>query len=609
MPSSKSPNSGTESPQPSNVSPNLELSPEALAAALGSLSKDELLNLSLEVDALERSLAAQGPKTDDELYNWIKREMGIDIPRTCVCDGHCAPFDFFADAYFERSQSFLVMANRGGSKTFLVALLHFMNSKFKPNCESASVGAIEAQARRAYAHLQKLIALRKEFEAEIASSIMSETRWKNNSRVEVLGGTIAAVNGPHPQKVHFDEVELADPEVFYESRNMAQSAGGIKAQDIITSTRKRGHGMMQRLIDECDEAVVEGHRPPYDRYTWCIFETAANVPQCRMAPENAGKPDEELCECHKIVKGRWDNGNPRLFSDVCRGKLFHSSGWITLDDAHKLFQADSQEVWEAQLECTKPSTQGLVLPRWTPDRYALRSWTIDMANGPIYAGIDFGGTNPHAVVWAQYTHYEIVGRLTNGLEVRVPEGSFVIFDEFYRAEIGNAQLAQEIVAKEMRYAAQVENFKVTYRFPDPQGKAARLDLNSHKPRVPTSFFTTRDVKDHVTKVTELADTDRLWIVGSKCKMWAAEVAAWHFPKKRAALTDDPEVPVSDFDHAMSATRYLIANALWLEKRQSKRGAPPGYTSDRSYGRPPALATAARYVGTQGPRPWREAIRP
>lgn len=1220
MPSSKRQSSSSGSSTPSTVSLPKGFSLAELATAVETLSKDELLSLGLQMSALERSLGDRPPQTDDELHAWIKRELGIDIPRVAVCHDHCAPFDFFADAYFERSQNILVMANRGGSKTFLVALLHFLNSRFKPGCESASVGAIEMQARRAYAHLQKLIAIRPEYEAEVDNSIMSETRWKNGARVEVLGGTIAAVNGPHPQKVHFDEVELADPEVFYESltldtpvltpsgyvkmgdlnlgdrviggdgkptvvtkvmdlgtkpvfelelidgrkiracgdhrwttatpyqkslgtwsvrttsqieelmrltkgrvflppspvvefdeigdlpldpyllgvllgdgcvrggvitlaasdqdivgrvreslpqtcrlsgkgphyairgstvrdalgslgllgrtsfdkfvpefylrapsearlqllqglmdtdgstpnpassstgfavrsralmrgvaelvrslggraitnayyqrngwsegmmfsagvttpvnpyscsrkasawrapqrtlmptirsvipageaevrcisvsseleqfvagdyivtmnsRNMAQSANGIKAQDIITSTRKRGHGMMQRLLDEIDDAVANGHKPPHDKRVWCvpadtpidmprdhsrfpdgvpiamvkpgslvwsyneeqglfqlkrvkavmmtkenaavyrvtldsgkivratadhpvltrdgrwvkagdlrpgdslmplyrdhepyvrirpgshrggsvvreylavadalwserprghhvhhrdgwhlnsdpdnlallsasehhrlewegrrglalgdnekrretvksywtslpddkraeiggrisealkeryrqgppklkikacvacgedyvpnsanqkwcvecrkvharnhtvvsiefecfedvwdmevednhnfvvhgvvlhncIFETAQNVPNCRKAAENEGRPDEELCDCNRVVKGRWDDGRPRVFSDICQGRLYRSDGWIEQDDVHKLFMADSQEVWEAQLECVKPSTQGLVLPRWTPERFGIRKWHLDSANGPIFCGIDFGGTNPHCALWAQLTRYELEATSVHGQKIRIPEGAYVVFAEFYRAEVGNMRLANEMKAIEQHYS-----IRPVYRFPDPQGKAARLDLLAEG--IKTSFFTTREVKEHVKVLTEMVDEDRLWVVTDKCPMLVQEIAAWHFPKKRAALTDDPDVPVNDFDHAMAALRYLTANAEYLDRRgraNSRRGG--GAPAATPGTRPPVKATATRYAGSGGPRPWREAIRP
>src|SRR4051812_29899293 len=102
---------------------------------LDHLSDEELQELLEAQEELEVRLSEDGPQNDDELHAWIKQELGIDIPRTSVCEGHDAPFTFIADLYFERTDAALLMANRGGSKTFLVALLHWLNSRFKPGCE------------------------------------------------------------------------------------------------------------------------------------------------------------------------------------------------------------------------------------------------------------------------------------------------------------------------------------------------------------------------------------------------------------------------------------------------------------------------------------------
>jgi hypothetical protein len=148
----------------------------ALRDKLGTLSRDELVSMAQQVAQLESNLKISGPQTDDELHAWVLKTFGLNISRVKVCDDHDAPFTFFADCYFHRVPSVVLMANRGGSKTFLVALLHLINSKFKPRCESATVGAIEMQAKRAYAHLLKFVDWVPEFKDDISSSLISEGR-------------------------------------------------------------------------------------------------------------------------------------------------------------------------------------------------------------------------------------------------------------------------------------------------------------------------------------------------------------------------------------------------------------------------------------------------
>src|SRR3954447_10803301 len=129
--------------------------PPDLPSVLDTMSDEELRELLDHHQQLERQLDIHGPQNPRELHAWLKSELGLDIPRTKVCEDHDAPFDFLADLYFGETETgepvdaALLMANRGGSKTFLVALLHWLNSKFKPGCEGCTFGATEAQSLRA----------------------------------------------------------------------------------------------------------------------------------------------------------------------------------------------------------------------------------------------------------------------------------------------------------------------------------------------------------------------------------------------------------------------------------------------------------------------------
>lgn len=542
-------------------------------AALDSMSKKELQELAKQTKSLERKLGFHGPQNDDELHAWILEHCGINVTRVACCDNHNAPFDFISDLYFERVDSVLLMANRGGGKTFLVAILHLLNGKYKPGCESATVGAIEAQARRAYSHVQKLVA--KMEDEEVDSSILSKTRWKNGSELEVLAGTMSAVNGPHPQKVHFDEVELADPEVYYESRQMSASkvinGSLIKAQDIITSTRKYASGMMQTLVAEIQDAELDGHEPPYKLYQWCVFDIAAPVKNCHAA--NPHLSEDKACPCGKVFKGKWDDGTPRSLKSVCGGKLARSQGFLPLDDIINTFTKSTRGIWEAQQECSRPSTAGLVIPQWRPERYGLKKFMPDPDNGRIFMSVDFGGTNPHAVLWSQLLDYDVDAVTLSGAPIRLKEGTLVIFDELYMAEIGNNQLLDLVHARERQWAKIFPAFRVTARFPDPQAKAARLDWSRARTPARTVFYASRDVKEHIKLMVEWLEDDRLYVDLGRCEMFGEEIAVWHYPKKKAGMIDDPDKPVDDFDHAMSAARYKLANVVAMETKRGGGMAP------------------------------------
>lgn len=566
---------------------------------LGSLTKQELLELAKVTQVIEQRVVSGAPMTDDELHAWIKSELGIDIPREAVCDGHNSPFDFVADFFFERQNSAIVVANRGGSKTFGVAILHYLNGKFKAGIEGFTFGATEAQSKRAYAHLKDLI--RKKNDDEIESSLESMTKWKNGSSVEIVPGTIRAVNGPHPQVVHADEVELMDEDVFYESRNMAQSktvdGRFLRAQNIITSTRKRAAGLMQRLIDEVLDAELQGKEPPYKLYTWCIFETAQNVPNCQKA--NPDLPEGKRCPCDGIKRGKLEGGVDRSLADVCNGRLARSTGWIAFDDIIKLFLSNTPEMWEAQQECKKPSTSGMVVPTFTRERHCIKNFEVDPANGPIYEGIDFGGTNPHAVLMCQVLEHEIDVEMWSGGTRRLRQGTYVYFDEIYKAEISNNKLADLICEREALWRKAAPGFRIHSRFCDPQGKAARLDLRNHNPPLPSVWHTTRDVREHLKLVNELFNDDMIVIDATRCLMMVEEIEAWHYPKGRSSLVDDPEIPVSDFDHAMSAMRYSIANIARLSGRVSAVMSP--ISSEKGHTTASFLRDVQKSISTGGYR--------
>ncbi|MBU1173265.1 MAG: hypothetical protein KKD44_27175 [Proteobacteria bacterium] len=191
-------------------------------------------------------------KQNESLHKYIKEELGFDIPKIAVCKGHCAPFDYVADVYFERVSNACNFGPRGGGKTTIEAIIHALNSVHKMGCETASVGAIEMQAKRCYRYFLAIV-LKKYYDRLVTDPTQQSTLFKNHSMVEILAGTINAVNAPHPQKTHLDEFELTTWEIYQEFLNMAQSHGGIASQVTLSSTRKRSYGTMQRFLDENEE--------------------------------------------------------------------------------------------------------------------------------------------------------------------------------------------------------------------------------------------------------------------------------------------------------------------------------------------------------------------
>lgn len=531
--------------------------------ALSNLSKSELIDLARTVQNLEKITTDRGPQDDDELWVWLKDNLGLIMPRNAVQEGHCTPFQLICDLYFGRVNAAFALGSRGSSKTFGVAIVHLLNSLYKKDYEGLSAGAIMAQSNVAYAHFQKFI---KNFPDAVISSSITKTTFVTGSEVSIVPGTVSALNGPHVQFVHLDEIELFDPQARQEAINIPvpkklEDGTYYPTQVVFTSTRKRPGGPVQKILDQIDKEIASGEDPPYKLYKWNCYDVAENQPSCRVA--NPDLPEDQKCNCNKVVSGKWDDGTTRTFEDACGGKLAKSEGWIKLDALHNIFKTSDKDTWEAQQECKKPSREGLIYANLDKEKHGIRNYQPKPEYGNIYQGLDPGGSNPHAVVWIQVLNVSIEVERFDGKKIILPEGARVVFKEIYKAEISNSELADEIAFIEDSYRQIWPNWHVTDRFADPAAKAARLEFKKHPAKLVTHFKATREVSEHIKIVKNLIDNDFLYVDIVNCPMWLEEHEVWRWQEKKGDELDKSDKPVKDFDHLCVSgdTEVLIENGV------------------------------------------------
>lgn len=333
---------------------------------------------------ITRGETGEIPKTPNQLHKYIKDELGLDIPRKSICTGHDAPFDYVSDSFFEVVQNCIVIANRTGGKTNNSAALEFSEAKWKDNLEVAHLGAIIAQADRAYGYVQKWS---RKFNFLIDRTIKSRTVFRNGSLIEILAGTMNAVNGPHPHKACVDEFELLPWEIFEEAGSMAKSGGGIKAALRLVTTRKKATGNAQLMITEADERG-------FKLYKYCIFEV--------MEP---CKHKKSCITCpHKNHVSYTNEGNKKTWPGVCEGKAKRTVGYIPFDDVLQKFKLLSWEVFKAQWLCERPERYDCVFPEFDFDRNSFSKWEFktEEEGWRFGRGWDFGYDDPAAVVFFQY---------------------------------------------------------------------------------------------------------------------------------------------------------------------------------------------------------------
>jgi hypothetical protein len=369
---------------------------------------------------------------NDLLFKFCKNILGYHIPRKKVCPDHVAPFDFVSDSFYDRKSKFLVVANRNGGKTQNFGIINGLDATCKKRCEIASVGAIEDQAKKCYKYTTDII--KKPYFKHLLDTEprISLTELNNGSEISVLPGTMAGVNGPHPQKTNFDEVELTQWKILMEFLSMAKSTKDVPATTRITSTRKFSHGPMQRLIDEREKRG-------FNFYMWCIWETIEACSDARsgVVPTTLVIPDSKNDQLHHHTvysHNKDDHGkaygidiirtNREKFTgclacplvEVCLTKAKHSDGYYDLKDTIDKFTGLDRETWDAQWECKKPGKSGLVYGEFDEVVHVISQESFKYnPNYKCIAAQDFGYEDPAGTIFMQF----------------LPNGDAVIFDELY----------------------------------------------------------------------------------------------------------------------------------------------------------------------------------
>lgn len=461
---------------------------------------------------LKRS--AETPKTDDELWNFIYDTWGIRIPRNAVVAGHSAPFQFVADAFFEREQNIIAFANRNGGKTLDFAILEVLDSIFKDKCETGHVAAIRTQANKGYRYFLDFIRHPKIW-PYVASSIQSETRFSNSATVQILTGTVSGVNSPHPHKAKADEVELMDWDVIQEFFSMAKSGDGIKAQNILTSTRKYIYGSMQRILN----LIKQGEMPGWKIYHWNIFDI--------MEPYT----EKDLEKFKDLVKNS-SSGNNTSFYDEFIPYVGKTDGFYSLEDAAQKFSTMSLETWETQWTNRVPSREGLIYFMFDSDKH-----TKDLEYHhwfEHFVGQDFGTSNPNVALLIEYDP--------------TTEIYYVLDEDYsYRTAITDAA--------EQTYIDIAKDYKVEGWICDPRGAGQILEINKKfveagldeiAEAAPSTL-----IEDGIELIRSKLRDGKLFIDRSRCPKLIEEIEQLYHYKEG---TDKPE---KKDDHGPDALRYFL----------------------------------------------------
>ncbi len=461
------------------------------------------------------SLRRSRPRTKEDLKNYIKVFLNIDVPAKRICPEHNSPLDYlwysFNSDFAQPSPAnadCVVWANRGGGKTDLAAIATLLDCIFKPNCQVRILAGSEDQAGRMYQYLTGF--LQTGFERFLDGPIRKTgCQFKNDSAVEVLTQSHTSVRGQHIQKLRCDEVELFDADVFNAAKFTTLSTDCIIAAMESISTMHKPYGLMQKIVS----SAAQNNTPVFK---WCIWET---IEKCL---------------------GRTCSRCP-LWGD-CAGRAKHAAGYLKIDDCITQMRRSSRAGFEAEMLCTKPNLENVVFDQFDP---AIHVRPVDYdPNLPLYRSLDFGFANPFVCLWIQ----------VDG------EGVIRVIDEYVRT-----RATIDVHAAEMKARTPVGEENIIATFCDPAGAGANDVTGTSAVRELRSLgIKTRYRRSGITEGLELVrrairagDGQSRLVISPKCPRLIEALTCYHYPD---SPTPD-ELPLKDglYDHPIDALRYFFIN--------------------------------------------------
>ena len=466
---------------------------------------------------LYSSLRQSRPRTKEDLKNYVKVFLGINIPHKKICPEHSSPMDYlwhsfsadFADEPQPNADA-VVWANRAGGKTELAAIATLLDCVFKPNCQVRILGGSGEQAGRMYEYLNHF--LHNGFEVFLAGAVRkSKCSFANGSSVEVLTQSATSVRGHHVQKLRCDEVELFDREVFEAAKFITHSTDGLVAAMESISTMHRPYGLMQKIVSSAGQFDTKV-------FKWCIWEV---IEKCT---------DRNCSQC-------------RLWND-CQGKAKQAAGYLKIDDCETQMRRASRVGWEAEMLCKRPSTQNVVFDEFEP---TIHIKTVDYdASLPLYRTLDFGFVNPFVCLWIQVDN----------------DGVVRVIDEYIRS-----RATINIHAAEMKLRTACSEEQVALTFCDPAGKSvndvtgtsAVRELRNSGVAVRYRRSGILDGIELVRRAIRAGDGQSRLIISPKCPRLIEAMQCYHYHEDGGGT--DGELPVKDgvYDHPIDALRYFFVN--------------------------------------------------
>ncbi|MBC7783095.1 MAG: hypothetical protein H7144_04580, partial [Burkholderiales bacterium] len=319
-------------------------------------------------------------KSVDELRQWLMIYLDLKMPAQAVCTHHQSPMDYLAAAYFEPAKDQVVWAPRGGGKTTLAAAATLLDLLHKPGCSVRILGGSLDQSLRTWDTLVGWFHERFKGELVDPSATARRLRLRNGSTAAVLTQSQKSVRGLRVQKLRCDEVELFDPAIWSAAQMVTRSQRTTEQENTAStqlvrgtiealSTLHKSHGLMKKIVDQAGTSGAAIVR-------WCLLDVLEQCPpqrECDKCPL--------WQECQGAAKTRCD-------------------GFFRIDDAISIKSRVSDDVWQTEMMCLRPSTHGSIFPMLDPARHVVDTPPFSLkSNCEWWLAIDFGFSAPLVCLW------------------------------------------------------------------------------------------------------------------------------------------------------------------------------------------------------------------
>ena len=484
------------------------------------------------------------PRTRDDLHRWIEDWLSISLSRAARLEGHASHFDYVAHSYFSdlcvggdvssEPLDAVVLAPRGGGKTFLGALTSVLDLIHKPGIQIRIIAGSEEQGSRMYNYLREFLSTPRLESLISGKPTRTALTLANGSAVQVLAQSHAAVRGIRVHKIKCDEVELFDPDIFsaVQLTTTSHTLGEFQVRGTIEclSTQHIVGGIMQGLVKEC----LAGKR---QLFRWTLTDVLAPCDDRYTCRPTGALP----CPLYEECEGR-----AKVLTKLTRGH-------VAISDAMRMKSRVDRDTWSAEMLCVTPGRALAVFRDFSRELHVVsEDPPRDPERARVIAGMDFGYRNPTAILWA------VTETLPTGLT------QVTVVDEYQESQ---RSIQEHIAALKRRADGTYHQATLRPEWigADPAGTAqtGASELGSmvgQIRRAGFAVFTERsDIRTGLDMIKAMllpaSGPPRLRI-HSRCTRLIEALQSYHY----SAHDPDAETPEKDgWDHLCDALRYMIVN--------------------------------------------------